>query len=85
MNKEVDRIVNRYLDKVAANVVQDSKLNAPVKTGALRESIQSGKEGSSILIFSDIEYAKYVELGTRNQTPNPFLRTAARNRKNYIT
>ena len=81
--KDISKIVSSYLDKVAKAVVADAKRNAPVKTGPLRDSIQSKREGDTIYVYSDIEYAKYIELGTRYMTPKPFLRTAGRNRRNY--
>lgn len=87
MNREVlNRIVNNHMDRVGRKVQSDAKNNAPVNTGALRNSIflkRDGIDGTSRLIGSDIKYARYLELGTRFIAPIAFLRRALRNITNY--
>ncbi len=81
---KIEQIVSKYLDKVGERIVIDAKDNVPVKTGALRDSIQMQKNGDkSIYVGSDKEYAIYLELGTRHITPRAFLRRAVYNRNNY--
>lgn len=58
----------------AALLVQrDAKINAPVDTGRLRASItpEVRTEGNDILgvVGSNVEYAPYMELGTRPHWP----------------
>ena len=52
-----------------------------VRTGTLRNSIGHGyvREEKAAYIGTDLEYAPYVELGTRNMHERPFLRNAALN------
>lgn len=48
----------------------------PVDTGRLRESIRFTVGGDEVEIGTDVEYAPYVELGTRKQRAQPFLTPA---------
>lgn len=52
-----------------------------VRTGTLRNSIAHAyvREEKAAYIGTDLEYAPYVELGTRNMHERPFLRNAAQN------
>lgn len=61
----------------AERVLADAKRLAPVDTGHLRDSlkIEYGDDGTAS-ILTDVEYAGYVEHGTRYQPAQPFLRPA---------
>ena len=83
---KIAQIISKYLDRVGERIVVDAKDNFNSKTGALRDSIQMQKNGDkSIYVGSDLEYALYLELGTRHITPRGFLRRAVYNRNNYRT
>lgn len=84
-NTNIHKITDKYLGKVKTNLVTDAKNLAPVKTGALKASIKAKIENESIFLYSDVDYAIYVEMGTRHMTPQSFLRASAKNRKNYKT
>lgn len=60
--------VQADLHERAARVVAVAKQNAPVETGRYRDSIhaEDGPDGS-VLIVSDVEYAIYIEYGTRER------------------
>lgn len=45
----------------------------PVDTGRLRASIHSQVDGDSVRIGTNVNYAVFVELGTRHQSPQPYL------------
>lgn len=45
--------------------------------GTLRDSITHEVSGDSVYIGTNVEYAPYVELGTRYMDPRPYLRPAA--------
>ena len=62
----------------ATNLVQrDAKLNVPVDSGNLRRSIQArtstSPQGIQGEVFTNCEYAAYVEYGTRNAAAQPYL------------
>jgi len=44
--------------------------------GRLRSSITHETEGTAGRVGTNVTYAKYVELGTEKQSPQPFLRPA---------
>lgn len=52
-----------------------------VRTGALRNSLSHKyvKAEKTAYIGTNLEYAPYVEYGSRNMTERPFLRNAAQN------
>ena len=51
----------------------------PVDTGNLRNSITHKvlPDEKAVIIGTNVEYAPYVELGTKNMAAQPFLRPAA--------
>lgn len=58
-----------------------AKVEAPVDTGALRNSIHSKLISTSLTsaeaeIVADVLYALFVELGTYRQKANPYMRRA---------
>src|SRR3954471_20820692 len=68
---------------VADDIAADARRLAPVVTGKLRDSIgtrrmmSKGQEGDTVRVEARVYYAQFVELGTRNMSPRPFLRPAA--------
>lgn len=81
MEKEFDK---RLIE--SADEIQDSaKAVTPVRTGKLRESIErSGPSNGSITVGTDVHYGKYVELGTRKQSPQYFLTRGFRNAQSKV-
>lgn len=73
--------VAKTLQKTAIRVVNAAKRLCPVDTGRLRSSITSeiGKDSNGLVarIGTDVEYAPYVEFGTKRMHAQPFLRPAA--------
>lgn len=67
--------------RFAVRVQNKARRLCPVDTGRLRSSITtSGLErdgrGAFVTIGTNVQYAPYVEFGTRFQRPQPFLRPA---------
>ncbi len=60
-----------------------AKQLCPVDTGNLRNSITHTTEdnGHTVVIGTSVEYAPYVELGTRRMKGRPYLRPAIENHK----
>lgn len=70
--------IQQALDKSMFAIAQDLRNAlgdvAPVRTGILKGSI-TVVPTSQGLILNFVDYAKFVEFGTVNQKPNPFIRT----------
>lgn len=78
---QADPEANAMIDRVGEDVAEAARGNAPVDTGALRDSIQSqaSEEGGaepSADIVADVPYAAFVEFGTYKDAAQPFLRPA---------
>jgi len=59
----------------AIEIETEAKMKCPVDTGRLRSSIvaMTDRDKMAALVGTNVEYAAYVELGTNNQQPQPFL------------
>lgn len=75
----IDRALVAALEEVGLVAEGYAKRACPVDTGRLRNSITHiVDEGTRhVIIGTNVEYAPYVELGTRRQKPQPFLKPAA--------
>ena len=67
------KAAEKELQLTALEIERDAKLNAPVDTGMLRASITSTGSGSEYEIGTNLEYAPFVEFGTRYMAAQPFL------------
>lgn len=74
--------VAKDLLRRALRVESAAKRLCPVVTGRLRSSIthdlEHDSQGLVAFVGSDVHYAPHVELGTRYQRPQPYLRPALR-------
>ncbi len=74
--------VGTRLQRIGVRVQNTAKVMCPVDTGRLRSSIQttnvrrSGNHELSVRVGSAVNYARYVELGTRRMRARPYLRPA---------
>ena len=75
----IDRALVAALEEVGLVAEGYAKRACPVDTGRLRNSITHivDEDGKCVIIGTNVEYAPYVELGTRRQKPQPFLKPAA--------
>lgn len=74
----IESAIQRALEKIGLTAEGYAKRLCPVDTGRLRNSITHQSDGKdSVYIGTNVEYGKYVELGTRRAAPQPFLRPAA--------
>lgn len=69
--------VERALEAVGLQAEGYAKLKCPVDTGRLRNSISHSAQGNTAYIGTNVEYARYVELGTSRQKAQPYLKPAA--------
>lgn len=77
ITKEMEPRAQAILSDAAFEVETNAKKNAPVKTGALRNSIhvnETRKDNKYSRVISDgVEYGIYQELGTIKMAAHPFL------------
>jgi HK97 gp10 family phage protein len=64
--------------KAAYDIEAHAKTVVPVDTGNLKNSIQTSVEGDlTAIVGTHVEYAPYVEYGTRRMAAKPYLGPAA--------
>lgn len=68
--------VSEWREEWSQKVADDMRRLAPVATGALRASIHPDAEGVSV----GVAYAAYVEYGTADTAPQPFVNPAIEGR-----
>jgi len=88
--RKVDKIIDEVSEKGAEKVAADARRLVPVKTGALKKSIEvkksKYKDGGHVVVAGggDLFYASFVELGRAGALANPFMRAALRYNKPKI-
>lgn len=82
LEEEIDKAVTESAEAMAGNI----KAITPVDTGRLRNSITASSHlldgrlpGGEGEVGTNVEYAPYVEYGTRFQKPQPYMRRGAEN------
>lgn len=61
------------VQKTADDIVKGAQGRAPVRTGALRDSIHREGAGSSATVVAGAPHAVYVEYGTSRMSAQPFF------------
>ncbi len=81
---EINGELEKALAESALHMEACIKANTPVDTGRLRSSITSrssllapGAKKGEALVGTNVEYAAYVEYGTKFQRPQPYMRAGA--------
>lgn len=64
-----------WFDDIMGQAEVRIKQRTPVKTGALRESINITKEAETYVIGSDKDYFPFIEFGTSTISPVGMVRT----------
>lgn len=66
------------LETAGMELEREMRNEAPVLTGALRDSIRKEVDSSepAAYVGSDLNYSVFVELGTRKMAPRAFMRRA---------
>jgi HK97 gp10 family phage protein len=67
---------DRWQDEWSDKLAEEMRRNAPIRTGALRNSIRTTGEG----VVVGVAYGAYVEYGTSDTAPQPYAVPAM----NYI-
>lgn len=71
-----DDAIARALEAIGLVAEGYAKRLCPVDTGRLRNSISHTHDENSAYIGTNVEYAPYVEFGTRRQKAQPYLKPA---------
>jgi HK97 gp10 family phage protein len=74
---EIRAAYARALERIGMQAEGYAQDLCPVDTGNLRNSITHTTDGTAAYIGTNVEYAPYVELGTRRAAAQPFLKPAA--------
>jgi len=84
--RRVEAAVLKSLSEAGMLVKTDAKLRCPVDTGNLRKSITSEVKqvDRSAEIGTNVEYAQYVEYGTKRTRAQPYLRPAGDENRDKI-
>ena len=69
--------IQRALERIGMQAEGYAKDLCPVDTGHLRNSITHTTDDKAAYIGTNVEYGKYVELGTVKMAAQPFLGPAA--------
>lgn len=64
------------LEEVGQIAVNDARNNTPVDTGNLRNSMMYSIDNGAVAVGSNVDYAVYVEEGTRKQKAHHMVRNA---------
>lgn len=72
---DFEQAVDEEIDRALEEAQNLAKRRAPVDTGRLRDSVSV--DLSEDILFSDVEYAPYVEFGTIYQDATHFMRDSA--------
>ena len=70
VESSIDNIIEESLDETATMVIADTKLNTPVKTGALKRSwthgnVERNGDTYTVEVGSSLLYSPFVESGHR--------------------
>lgn len=72
----IKQAIRSALREIGERAVSHATRIVPVRTGNLRSSIAYDADDRQVIIGSDVTYASYVEEGTVNMRPRPYLRPA---------
>jgi len=70
--------------KLVEECLKNMKIEVPVDTGRLHDSLKTGSDGLNKTITSDTSYWMYVNYGTSRQSPNPYIQRATDDVKKEI-
>ena len=83
--KEIERLVAQAIREVADQCANEAKALAPVRTGALRDSIHvEDVDELTVAVGSELEYSPFVEYGTSRMAAQSYLTPAAINARENL-
>lgn len=75
-NDEIQNKIKQVLADGGMKIQTEAQNRAPVRTGALRASIEYKPNELQVEVVAGVDYASFVEFGTRFMEPQPFLTPA---------
>lgn len=78
----LDKAIERGLEAIGLTAEGHAKKITPVDTGRLRNSISHATDKEAAYIGTNVEYAPYVELGSRGRDGKHMLKRAATEHSN---
>lgn len=75
-NDEIQNKIKQVLADGGMKIQTEAQNRAPVRTGTLRASIEYKPNGLQVEVVAGVDYASFVEFGTRFMEPQPFLTPA---------
>lgn len=83
--EKVEQAISEAIKKGCLAVEASAKQKCPVDTGNLRASIAANMVDEKVgEVGTNVEYAAYVEYGTKNQSAQPFLYPALQEQRGNI-
>lgn len=76
VSNKLDNALKVALEEIGLTAEGFAKKKCPVDTGRLRNSISHTSTEDTAYVGTNVEYAVYVEMGTVNTKPQPYLRPA---------
>ena len=73
----LEKAIERGLEAIGLTAEGHAKKETPVDTGRLRNSISHATDKEAAYIGTNVEYAPYVELGSRGRDGKHMLQRAA--------
>ena len=84
----INKSAESILEEGCENIKAQAKRLAPVDEGDLRDSIDTEFTNKKYIhegyVYSDVDYALFIELGTRYKAPQPFLYPAYSENKEFF-
>ena len=70
---EIEEALEKAMPSIARRLLNELVVICPVDTGRLKNSLKVIPTDKGLLIWM-VDYGMFVEFGTLNQRPNPFVR-----------
>lgn len=77
LTRKLPDLVSDAIGKLTYQTQLEARLNCPVDTGALRNSIDTEVDRMAGFVFTGLDYAGYVEFGTYKMAARPYMGRAA--------
>jgi HK97 gp10 family phage protein len=84
VERRIREQTEQALTAIGLFIEGEAKLRCPVDTGNLRGSIDNKAKENHVVIGTNVEYALYVEKGTKKQKEKPYLTPAVEENINNI-